>query len=366
MKLVWAGRRLDGRAYAAGAGIALLAVGVGALLGYTGALITVAVLGALAAAVWALTRLEVGLWGVVAVIALLPFGALPVKVVVTPTFLDLAMVAVAVVYLLQWMTGRRRQLAVTPAHGPLALFLALAVFSFAAGMSNGPLTPNLLRHFAELLFNIAFVFVIVDYLDAREKLDELALVVILCGTLAALVAIGLYFLPETLSERLLSALRIFNYPSGGVLRYIEDNPENAQRAIGTSVDPNVLGGLLALVGALLAPQLVARQPLLRWRWLTWGAFGLVAAGLVLTYSRTALAALGVALVGIAVARYRRLLWLIGLGGLVILLLPATQTSYPACTAHCTGLCIAVRLLHPAMSRRIGLSVTVRFPVHCRG
>jgi polysaccharide biosynthesis protein PslJ len=325
MKLSVDWRHWDPRVFALGALIALCAVGLGALLGYAGVIITLAVLGALAAAVWALTSLEVGLWAVVAVIALLPFGALPFKVVVTPTFLDLAMLAAVAVYVFQWMTGRRRQITLTPAHAPLVLFLALAVFSFVAGMSNGPLTSNLLRHFVELLFNIAFVFVIVDYIASREKLDHLVLVIILCGTLAAIIGIVFYIMPETLSERLLSALRIFNYPSGGVLRYIEDNPDNAQRAIGTSVDPNVLGGLLALVGALMAPQLVARRPVLRWRWLTWGAFGLVVACLLLTYSRTALAALGVALAGIALARYRRLLWLIGLVALVIALLPATQT-----------------------------------------
>ena len=325
MKLSSDWRNLNPRVVALGAVIALAAVGLGALLGYAGLIITLGVLGALAAAAWALTSLEVALWGVVAVITLLPFGALPLKVVVTPTFLDLAMLAVAAVYAFQWMTGRRRQIALTPAHGPLALFLALAVFSFAAGMPNGPLTSSLLRHFVELLFNIAFVFVVVDYLASREKLDHLVLVIIVCGTLAAVVGIVLYFIPETLSERLLSALRVFNYPSGGVLRYIEDNPDNAQRAIGTSVDPNVLGGLLALVGALLAPQLVARRPLLRWRWLSWGAFGVVVACLLLTYSRTALAALGVALAGIALARYRRLLWLILLVALVIALLPVAQT-----------------------------------------
>jgi polysaccharide biosynthesis protein PslJ len=318
-------RNLDPRVYTLGALMALAAVGLGALLGYAGVIITLGVLGALAAALWVLTSLEVGLWGVMAIITLLPFGALPFKVVVTPTFLDLAMLAVVAVYVFQWMAGRRRQIALTPAHAPLALFLALAVFSFVAGMSNGPLTSNLMRHFVELLFNVAFVFVIVDYLASREKLDHLVLVIILCGTLAAVIGIVFYILPETLSERLLSALRVFNYPSGGVLRYIEDNPDNAQRAIGTSVDPNVLGGLLALVGALMAPQLVARRPVFRWRWLTWGAFGVVVTCLLLTYSRTALAALGVGLAGIALARYRRLLWLIGLVALVIVLLPATQT-----------------------------------------
>ena len=325
MKLSLDWRNFSPRVVALGAIIALAAVGLGALLGYAGLIITLGVLVALAAALWALTSLDVALWGVVAVITLLPFGALPLKVVVTPTFLDLAMLAVVAVYAFQWMTGRRRQIALTPAHGPLVLFLALAVFSFAAGMSNGPLTSTLLRHFVELLFNVGFVFVIVDYLASREKLDRLVLVIIGCGTLAAAIGIVLYFMPETLSERLLSALRVFNYPSGGVLRYIEDDPANAQRAISTSVDPNVLGGLLALVGALLAPQLAARRPLLRWRWLSWAAFGVVMTCLLLTYSRTALAALGVALGGIAVARYRRLLWLILVVALIIGLLPVTQT-----------------------------------------
>jgi hypothetical protein len=325
MKALLDWRQPDARPYAVGAVIALAAVGLGALLGYAGPIITLGMLLALAAGLWILTSLEIGLWGVIAIIALLPFGALPFKIVVTPTFLDLAMVAVAMVYAFQWMSGRRRRLAVTPAHAPLVLFLALAVFSFVAGMSNGPLTSNLLRHFAELLFSIAFVFVIADYLDTREKLERLLLIILLCGTAAALVGLVLYFLPESLSMRLLSALRVFNYPAGDVLRYIEDNPDNAQRAIGTSVDPNMLGGFLAIIGALLAPQVVAPKPILRRRWLTALAFGLVVTCLVLTYSRTALAALGVALIGITLARYRRLLWIILAVALVVLLLPMTQT-----------------------------------------
>src|SRR6185503_16683174 len=116
-----------------GAAAALAAVIVGALLGYAGVLITLVLLSALAVAVWALTDMEIGLWGMVAVIALLPFGAMPVKIVFTPTFLDLAMGGVLFVYLMQWMTGHRRRLNVTPAHGPIILFMAMAVFAFAAG-----------------------------------------------------------------------------------------------------------------------------------------------------------------------------------------------------------------------------------------
>lgn len=325
MKVWLSWRKLDPRVYGVGAVMAVAAVAVGASLGYAGPAITLAVLLALAAGLWMMTSLDVAMWSVVAVIALLPFGALPLKIVVTPTFLDLAMLAAAGVYVFQWMSGRRRRLALTPAHAPIALFVALAVFSFALGLPNGPLTANLLRHFAELLFSIAFVFVVVDYLDTREKLEHLVLVILVCGTAAAAIGLVLYYLPPTLAERLLSALRVFNYPTDGILRYIEDNPDNAQRAIGTSVDPNVLGGFLTLIGALLAPQLLARRSILRWRWLTWLAFGLVAACLVLTFSRAALVALGVGLAGIGVARYRRVMWIILALALVILFLPWTQT-----------------------------------------
>ena len=303
---------------------ALLAVGLGALLGLAGPLITVGALLALAVGVWALTSLEIGLWGAVAIITLLPFAALPFKVVFTPTFLDLALFGLLLVYALQWMSGHRRRLTLTPVHGPVALFAALAVFSFVAGMSNGPLTSNLLRQFGELLLNIGLVFILVDALDTREKLARLTRVMLLGGVGAAALGIGLYVLPVDLSERLLSALAVFGYPAGGVLRFIEDNPENAQRAISTSVDPNFLGGMLAMIGGLLAPQILARKPLLWQRWLTLAAFGVVLACLVLTFSRGAMAALALGMLSIALLRYRKLLWVMAAAAAVVLLLPATR------------------------------------------
>jgi len=257
-----------GPTVALGVGLALVAVALGALLGFAGPILAVAGLLALAAGLWALTSLEVGLWGAIGIITLLPFAALPVKIVFTPTFLDLALGSVFFVYALQWMTGRRRRLALTPAHAPIAVFVALAVFTFVAGLNNGPLTSNLLRQFAELLLNILLTFLIVDYVDDWDKLAGLARLVVLGGTAAAALGIMLYLLPDVTAERLLSALRIVGYPSGGVLRYIEDDPANAQRAISTSVDPNFLGGLLAMVGGLLAPQLLSRRPLLGSRPLT--------------------------------------------------------------------------------------------------
>lgn len=307
-----------------GAAIALTALGLGIVLGFAGPLITVGALLALGIAVWALTSLEVGLWGAIGIITLLPFATLPFKLVFTPTFLDLALGGSFLVYVMQWMIGRRYKLALTPAHALIALFFALAIFSFAAGLPNGPLTTNLLRQFAELLLNIALCFVIVDYADDWRKLGRLARVILIGGTLAAALGIALYLVPAALANRALSALSVFGYPAGDVLRYIEDNPANAQRAIGTAVDPNFFGGLLAMIGALLAPQLLTRRPLLRWRGVSLAAFGLILGCLLLTYSRGAMVGLAIGIVGNALLRYRRLLVLIAAAAALVLILPVTR------------------------------------------
>lgn len=307
-----------------GLALALGAVGIGALLGLAGPLITVGVLLGLAAGVFVLSRLEFALWAALAVILLLPFASLPFRLVFTPTFLDLTMLAVVFVYTLQWMTGERRRLTTTPAHAPIVIFLALLIFSFVAGLPNGPLTSNLIRQFAEMVLSIAFALVLVDVLDTRQKLERLVRLVLVGGTLTALIGITLYALPDATAERALSALRVFGYPAGGVIRYIEDNPENAERAVATSVDPNALGGTLAMLGALTAPQLLTRRNLFGNRGLALIAFGLIVTCLVLTFSRGALAALVAGLLVIAALRYRRLLLVLALGGALLLTLPMTQ------------------------------------------
>lgn len=307
-----------------GLGLAVVALALGALLGFTGPLITAGVVLGLIGAVIVLSHLEVAIWAMIAIITLLPFGSLPFKVVFTPTFLDLAMLAVVFLYAIQWMTGERRRLTLTPAHTPIALFMGLMIFSFVVGYPNGPLTSNLLRQFAEMWLSLAFAFILVDYLDTRAKLARLTRLLIIGGVALSVIGIVLYALPDPLSESALSALRVFNYPAGGVLRYIEDNPENAERAIATAVDPNALGGMLAMIGALAAPQLLIRKPLLGRRALALAAFGLIAVGLILTFSRGAMAALVVGLLLIAAARYRRMLIVLALGAALVLVLPITQ------------------------------------------
>jgi O-antigen ligase len=151
-----------------------------------------------------------------------------------------------------------------------------------------------------------------------------ARIILLGGTAAALLGIGFYFLPTATANRLLTALAVFGYPAGDVLRYIEDDPANAQRAIGTAVDPNFLGGVLATIGGLLALQVLSRKPLLGSRLASLVAFAVVLGCLVLTFSRGAMVGLAVGVGLVAVLRYRRLLLVMAAAGIVILILPATR------------------------------------------
>ncbi|MCA9924358.1 MAG: O-antigen ligase family protein, partial [Anaerolineales bacterium] len=122
---------------------------------------------------------------------------------------------------------------------------------------------------------------------------------------------------------ILIALQRIGYPGGWVIRYIEENPALAERAISTSVDPNVLGGLLLMIGALAGPQLVAKRPLFPRR-LTIIIVGLVFVCLILTFSRSAMVGLAAGLGFVAVMRYRRLLPYMLVVGILILFLPFMQ------------------------------------------
>ncbi len=203
---------------------------------------------------------------------------------------------------------------------PLIIFILAAIFSFIFGLANGPLTPTLLRKFAELLLSLGFVLVIVDYCRDWTRLERLVKIVILAGAGASLIAIGLWLLPEDTANTLLNVLARLGYPGGWVIRYIEENPELAERAIGTSVDPNVLGGLLLMIGALAGPQVVAKRPFFP-RWLAVGLFGVIFLALVLTFSRGAMVGLVAGLGFIALVRYRRLIPYMAVAGLLFCCCP---------------------------------------------
>lgn len=314
---------------------AVRAAVIGAAVGISGGLIGLlvaafnpiiaagAILGGLAA-LYVLTNISAALYSVIAVIALLPFGTLPVRVGFTPTLLDTALGAFLTVYLFQWMTGRRLRFRLTPIHALVALYILWLVFSFALGLRHALPTSAKLRQFAETLVSIGMVFVLVDLLRDAGALRRLMLVLLLAVSAQALIAVALYALPDTTAENILVRLARIGYPNGGVIRYIEDNPALNERAIGTWIDPNALGGMLAISATLTASQLFASQPILRWRIVVVLQMAVVSAALFLTFSRASILAFAVGLAAMALARYRRYIPLLLIGALLLLLLPQTQ------------------------------------------
>lgn len=322
---VWISQ-LDGRQYAlaVGFGIGIIGAGLGFLIAVLGPWLALAAMLGLLAGLYIITDVNAALYAIIGVVLLLPFGVFPVKIAITPTLLDLALGGFLLVYLFQWMTGRRGGLRLTPAHALIIVYVMWLALAFALGLRHASPTSATIRQFAETLLSIGMVFILADLLRSPASLRRLTQVIIAAIGAQALLAIALYLAPDSLAEALLARLSRIGYPAGGVIRYIEDNPALAERAIGTWVDPNALGGILATAAMMIAPQVVAKRSLLPSRWLTFGLFAVVALALLLTFSRASFLALGAGLLMIAFLRYRRLIPALLVAGLLFLFLPQTQ------------------------------------------
>ncbi len=311
------------RAFGVGLMVGVGAVVTGLLLAFGGPIAAAAVIAALVAVFVVLRDIEVGFWGVIAVVCLLPFATIPVDVGLTPTFLDLALGVTVGIWLFRMATSSHRRMVSSPITLPIAIFLIVIVYSFIFGLANGPLTANLLRHIAELLVSVGFVLVIVDFFSIWDRIERIVKVLLVAGSAAAFIAVIIWILPDFTANDILNSLQRIGYPGGFVIRYIEENPELSERAIGTSVDPNALGGMLLLIGALATPQLVSKRPLFP-RWMAALIVGLIVIAIVLTFSRGAMVGLLSAWGFIVVARYRRLIPYILVIGALLLLLPMAQ------------------------------------------
>ncbi len=307
---------------------AALAAAVGYLLAEFGVVVAGAGLVAMLAGLWMLRRIEMAYWAVIGIVCLLPFASFPFDIGVTPTFLDAALGTLFLVWVLQIATGRQREFIGTSLGMPILAFMLMAFGSFVFGLTHAPLTPYILRHFAELMLSVALFFLVVNTVRDAGRLRRLTRVLIVCAFVEAALGVVLYaiasYMASDLVIRVLSALGRLGYPTGaGVLRYIRDDPTLPMRATATSVDPNVLGSLLNLTLAIGVPQLFAQRPLIRLRYLV-PMLGVMALCLGLTISRGALAGVAIALAVVATLRYRKL-WLLLLAACALLLfLPQTQ------------------------------------------
>lgn len=305
---------------------ACVALGVagGLVLTLAHPLLILAFLGGLVAGVAMLRSTQLGLLALVAVICLLPFGAIPFSIGFYPTFLDVTLLAVFGVWLARVFTRTQEGFVSSPLDLPILVFVLLAFAAFIAGTAHAGITKDTLRHFAEIIIAVSLFFVVTNSVRRLSQLKQIVIAIILAGFLASVIGVILYFVPQSLAVRLLSLLRVVHYPAGwGVLWFIEDNPSLPMRAISTSVNPNVLGGLLILIVTLTTPQLFARKPLIPRKWLAPMLVAMLVC-LLLTFSRGSFVAIGASLVLLGAIRYRRILPLLALVLVLILILPQTR------------------------------------------
>lgn len=285
-------------------------------------------------------------WGFVAlagVAFVLPFASLPFSIGFKPTFLDLALGALFFVWVAKIAIGSERGFIASPLGALVGLFMLMALFSFVFGLTHSRVSSFAVRRFAEILLGIALFFVAVNSVRSEDEMAWVVRWLMLGGWACAAIAVLFYLIPPDWTVAILNRLARFDYPGGfGALRWIEDDPNGTMRAIGTAVDPNVLGGMMILVAGLLAPQLIARCKLFP-RWITWLMFATVAAALYLSYSRSALLGLMAAVGLVAVLKYRRLLVLGLVAALLLLLLPQTQAYVARLVAGFAGADLATQM-----------------------
>jgi O-antigen ligase len=298
---------------------AALALALGGVVGGAaafGPIYALAGLLALLAGAAMLASTEAGMLVVFAIITLLPFATLPFRAIITPNFLTLALVALLGVWTLRLLARPDAyDLRIGPIGLPILGFVGLTFFSLYLGARGLPDTTTL-HNYAKFVLGVLLYFSIVNCVRTRPQARLVLRGLILSGGLAALMALLLWALNDETALRLLVSLGRVGYPTQGrVLRYVEDDPDGLERAIGLSVDPNSFGGMLALVLALSAAQLVAREPVLR-RWVLGPVVAVMTLALLLTFSRAALLGTVIAAAFLATVRYRRLWWVMAGAGLV--------------------------------------------------
>jgi polysaccharide biosynthesis protein PslJ len=253
----------------------------------------------------------------VAVVSLLPFGVIPIRLGVQLTLLDGTLSLGLLVTILALLRGRASPVA-SPINGLLVLFIGLAGVSFTLGTAFA-FSGDLLRYFLKLVNSLLLYFVVILVVRSRAQLDQLVQLLLLCGGVAGAIALAIYYLPRNTQVQLLSALRPLGYPSGPeVLRTIPGT--ETLRAIGTSIDPNLLGGLLMMVAALAVGQVLAPRPVLP-RLLVLGVGAAAVGGLALSYSRAAWVGLAIAVLYVGTFRYRRAWLVAACVGLVLVFVP---------------------------------------------
>jgi O-antigen ligase len=257
-----------------------------------------------------------GLLGFVALVTLLPFAVVPVRFGIQLTMLDVTLLCLSVAWIAH-ATQKGERIELTGPGIALLGFCAISIVSFVVS-SPYAYTPELARRFLKLLLSTLFFVVTFNLVTDAQAVAKHLRMLIVCGILAAILGLLVYFQTPDRQVALLSRLQVLGYPAGrDVLRFLpgpNDTYTDILRATGTSIDPNVFAGMLLIVAAVLLGQLFAQAPLLPRVWLAVGE-ALVVGCLIATHSRATWLGLVVALGWMATLRYRKA-WILGIVGAI--------------------------------------------------
>ena len=303
------------------AALAAVVVGlvVALLVGFSSPLLASTVLLGVTLALAILRWPTLSLFGLVALAYLLPFAVIPFRIGVQLTMLD-AVLLLGYGSALARSAVRRTPIRLGTVGRLLVVLVGLMALAhllslpYAGGVD---LTRKVLKLFAAML-----VFVLaLNLIEGRQTLARVMQAIVLAAALESALGVALYLAPRDLVVRLLSTLRVVGYPSGpDVLRFLpgeNDTYSDILRATSTSLDPNVLGGVLMLAAAIALAQLFGPKPLLPRPVLAASSL-LTVACMLMTHSRSSWVGLTVALAGLAIVRYRRI-WLIAVPTAVVVL-----------------------------------------------
>ncbi len=305
---------------------ALCAVGVGVLAAATSPLVPAAALVALGllGGIW--RRPGLGLAWFVLVVATLPFGIIPIPLAgARLTLIDAILLATFSAVLARIALGGWH-VPVGAAGAALIAFVVVACAAFVAASVSTPVAPEAIRRFAKLLASLLFFLVARALLTSTDRLVGLTRGLMCAGALQGALGAALMGLSPLGQLTLLTRLQVVGYPTTDVLRYVpgaNDTYTNQLRAVGTSVDPNVFGGTLMLALALIVVQWASPKPVF-----ARGVLVLLAlpttAGVLLSLSRASWLGLAAGLLLIGALRYRRVLTLGAVVGLVFVATPMGQ------------------------------------------
>ena len=306
------------------AGIAALVVGLAAAA--TSPLVPTAGLLGLLFLCLICWRPLVGVWLFLAVIAIFPFGVIPVPLAGAQlTFVDAVLIATFAAVLARAVFSGRR----LPLDAPSVTLLAFgltALAAFVVGATVTPTTPELVRRVGKLLTSVFFFLIARAVVTDADRVERVARWLMCAGAVQGGIGAAFMVLSPLMQLTLLSRLQIIGYPTTDVLRYVpgpNDTYTDQLRAIGTSVDPNVFGGTVMLAAALIVVQWASPEPVLRKSILLLLALP-TATGLLLSLSRASWVGLATGLLLVGVLRYRRILVLGGFFGVALLASPVGQ------------------------------------------